>query len=208
MNKKYAIFDFDGTLVNSTEMWNRLAFDFLMEKGIEFDFKELSKEIEQLTLSEASEYLAMHFPIPMNANEIQSAFEQNLYKHYKSDIDLKRGIQKLLHQLKNNGVKICIASANSEKMIRLCLERLNIIEYFDFILSCEDDGSSKRNANIYLKAASLFGVNPSDIVVYENDINAIKIAVNSGFYCVGVYDNQSSETWNEICILADENIRE
>lgn len=207
MDKKFAIFDFDGTLVDSMSMWRALGLEFLDRYGVKYNRTELFNEIEKLTLPEAAELFIDKFSLDMSV--IQAVEEMNniVREHYKKDILLKEGMARFLNDIKEKDVHMCVVSVTEKSLIKLCLKRLGILDYFEFIFSCENMGLSKREATIYLEAAKKFNALPNEIAVYEDMLYSIKTAKKAGFYTVGVYDNQSKDTWDEICSLTDETLK-
>lgn len=126
--------------------------------------------------------------------------------HYKNDIPLKRNVKAYLRQLQADGVHICVASATAKPLMEACLKRLGIRSCFDFILSCEDMNTSKREPAVYLEAARRFGTVSENIAVYEDVLYAVQTAKNANFHTVAVYDEASDSDWEEICRIADETV--
>ena len=109
-----------------------------------------------------------------------------------------------MKKLKKNGVRLCVASASSAELISICLNRLNIREYFEFILSCEDLNTQKKDPDIYLEAVRRFGSSPETTAVYEDSHVAVQTAKDAGFYVVGIYSEDEKKYTDQILRTADE----
>ncbi|MCF0259394.1 MAG: HAD family phosphatase [Erysipelotrichaceae bacterium] len=202
MDKKYAILDMDGTLVDSMPYWNRLGLDYLRGKGVTESEESIHKETDGLTLSEAVRIYADRYGF--DAASAQEEMDEMMKSHYRNDIPLKPGVPALLNELKNSGVRLCVASASSALLISICLHRLNIRNSFEFILSCEDLNTRKKDPDIYLEAVRRFGSSPQETAVYEDSHIAVQTAKKAGFYTVGIYSADEREYMDQIIKTADE----
>src|SRR5699024_5440718 len=108
--------------------------------------------------------------------------------------------------LKQQGAKLCVATATAEPLARACLERLGVAHYFDFILSCEAVGKGKTQPDVYLEAARRMGSSPGDTAVFEDALYAAQTAKEAGFYTVGVPEASYEQDWPALAALADETI--
>lgn len=209
MDKKYAIFDMDGTLVDSMGYWLNVVSEYVEEKkhNINVENEKIFKDdVVTMTDVELAKYLKNVFGYNISEKELVEGFESIMERHYKFDIKLKNNVLSYLEKLKLSNVKMCVASSSPEYLIEMCLTNLNIRKYFDFILSCQTIGIGKNEPLIYNTAKNIFKVNEKDIAVYEDSIVALNTAKNAGFYTVGVYDKYSKSKWEEIKIIAHEVI--
>ncbi len=207
MNKKYAIFDMDGTIVDSMGYWKELAVEFLHSKGI-FDIsEELLIKIRPMTMTESSTVFINEFNLPLTVPEVISEMNRIMTEHYYHDIELKNGIVSYLDIMKSRGVHMCVASATPKPLIEACLKRLEVSDYFDFIISCDEVGAGKGSPAVYYACGDRFGnIKAEDIAVFEDAIFAGRTAKIANFYLVGIYDEISSDTWNELSEISDEII--
>lgn len=204
MDKPYAVFDMDGTLIDSMGYWRDLSREYLCFKDITADIEYIVEEVAPLTMSESSALFVERFQLDISSETAAEEMNHLMETHYRNDIPLKKGVRELLEELQKSGVKMCVASATSEQLLNDCLKRLGILRYFDFILSCETLNTHKREPRIYLKAAECFKADPAEIAVYEDALYAIETAKKSGFYVVAVHDAEESNHWDTICTIADE----
>ncbi len=209
MEKKIAIFDMDGTLVDSMGYWLNVVSEYIEEKkhNIKVEKDKIFKDdVVTMTDVELAKYLKNNFGYNISEDELVRGFESIMERHYKYDVKLKSNVQDYLEKLKNENVKMCVASSTPEHLIELCLEKLNIRRYFDFVLSCATIGTGKNEPKIYNEAKNIFKADAKDIAVYEDSIVALKTAKGAGFYTIGVYDKYSKNKWDEIKTTAEEVI--
>jgi len=204
MDKKFAIFDMDGTLVDSTGIWQRLEHLYLAEHGVTENVDEIMEQIKPMTLHEAGAYLIRHFGFSGPPEQFAAEMCAMMEPHYRSDVPLKAGAKEFLERLSRRGVRMCIASSTPEKLVWECLRRLGVADCFDFILSCEEVGFGKTHPDVYMEAARRLGAAVEEVAVYEDAPNAIRTAKSAGFYVVGVRDESAAAYWGEISTLADE----
>lgn len=108
---------------------------------------------------------------------------------------------------KNGHLKMCIATATDKHLAAYALKRLNIDEYFEFILTSGEVGSSKQSPDIFIKAAEKLGLPASDIVVFEDALHAIEASKKAGFYTVGVHEPVFEQDREKIQQAADCYVR-
>lgn len=206
MDKKCAIFDMDGTLIDSMTYWKSLAREFLTGKGISEVPSDVLEKIKPMTMTESAALFAQKFGLAGTPEQIAAEMNGMMDDHYRRDIPLKQGVAEYLEQLHRRGVRMCVASATAEPLMEACLSRLGVRKYFQFLLSCETVGVGKNHPEVYLESAKRLGGSPFQTAVYEDALYAASTAKKAGFYVVGVYDESAAAHWEELKTLADETI--
>ena len=135
MEIKFAIFDMDGTLVDSMGYWNRLADEYLARFGLPGLSPALKEESIALTMLESAQLFIREFGLPGTPEQIAGEINALMEEHYRTDVPLKPGAAELLARLKAAGVKMCVASSTHPALIDLCLRRLEVRDCFEFLLS-------------------------------------------------------------------------
>ena len=195
--KQCAIFDFDGTLVDSMSLWHHLGETFLQTKGIEPP-AHLQAILQNMTLQQSAEYMIEQFGLTDSVEQVIQEIGQLIENEYVYNIPLKPGVAPFLEVLQKEKVHMCIITASERSHVTSALQRLQIAEYFEFIVTCTEVGLDKNQPDIYWLAAERWGVQPSDVMVFEDALNALKSAKQGGFYTIGVYDS-SVEKEKEQC---------
>ena len=208
MDKRYAIFDIDGTLVDSMVYWKNLAKEYLALKGITHIPDIILEKIKPMTMTESAALFIEKFGLNGTPEIIAKEMNALMDTHYYKDIPLKKGIKEYLNKLYHSGTTMCVASATAVSLVEACLKRLGIIEYFSFLLSCETIGVGKSEPNIYYEAAKRLGAEPLDIAVYEDALYAAETAKKAGFYVVGVFDESAKKNFASLKEISDEIILE
>lgn len=201
MDKKFAIFDMDGTLVDSMIFWKHLASEYLHSKGVPNISENILEQIKPMTMSESAALFRAEFGL---TGDIEAEMNAMMDEHYRRDIPLKPGAAAYLRRLREKGVRMCVASATAEHLMKACLSRLGVLPCFEFLLSCESVGAGKNSPLVFLEAARRLGADVSESAVYEDALYAARTAKNAGFYVVGVFD--ASADREAVRSIADEII--
>ena len=206
MDKCFALFDMDRTLVDSMPFWDCLAIDFMEKRGEPRISPAVLEKIKPLTIVETAELLIQEYDLEETVETVSAELQKSMRQHYRQSIMPKEGINCYLQELTARGVKMGVVSATSEQLISVCLKRLDLLKYFDFILSCETVGIGKSSPAIYHIATEKLGAYPQNVAVYEDPLFAARTAKKAGYYVVGVYDKSSDDQWIDLRLLSDEYI--
>ena len=203
---KGAIFDFDGTLVDSMFIWDTIGEDYLRTLGKE-PHEDLKETFMTLTLEEAAEYYRTHYGVTLSVKEIVDGVNTMVEGIYRTRVALKQGVADFLAQLKENGTRMCIATVTDRYLVEETLDRLGILQYFSEIFTCAEVGYGKDKPIIYRKALEHLGTTKNETYVFEDSLFALKTAKADGFTAVGVYDRHETSQDN-LKSLADYYIRD
>lgn len=203
MEKQFAIFDMDGTLVDSMGFWNRLAEEFLARRGFPPLSPELQEESIALTMEGTANLFIREYHLPETAEQICSEINGLMEQHYRTDVPLKQGAAAFLDRMKAAGFRMCIASSTAPALLDICLRRLGVRDYFEFLLSCEEVGEGKNRPTVYLEAARRLGGTPENTVIFEDILVAAQTAKGAGFSLGVIYDVNSDAEQPQLKKLAD-----
>ena len=198
---KGAIFDFDGTLLDSMFIWDTIGEEYLRSLGKE-PHEDLKENFMTLTLEEAAVYYREHYGVTLSVKEIVDGVNTMVEQTYRTKVTLKPGIAEYLAWLKENGVRMCVATVTDRYLVEETLERLGVRHYFSEIFTCAEVGFGKDKPIIYQKALEHLGTEKSDTYVFEDLPFALNTAKTDGFPTVGVYDRHEVHQ-DELKGLAD-----
>ena len=148
---KGAIFDFDGTLVDSMFIWETFADDYLRSLSKE-PRENLRETFATFTLEQAAEYYQKHYGVTLSVEEIISEINEMVLQSYRTKVTLKSGVAEFLEKLKSKGVKMCVATVTDRFVVEEVLGKLGVREYFSEIFTCSEVGANKETPDIYNKA--------------------------------------------------------
>ena len=198
---KGAIFDLDGTLLDSMFIWDTSGEEYLRSLGKE-PHEDLNETFMTLTLEEAAEYYREHYGVTLSVKEIVDGINAMVEQTYRTKVTLKPGISEYLAWLKENGVRMCVATVTDRYLVEETLERLGVRHYFSEIFTCAEVGFGKDKPIIYQKALEHLETEKRDTYVFEDMLFALNTAKTDGFPTVGIYDRHE-EHQDELKELAD-----
>ena len=203
MREHFAIFDMDGTLVNSMPFWDRVCGELLEQMDIETPVEELMDTLKPMTIAQTAEYLNARYHKTLSVRELSDGMCSVMLTHYQTDVPLKDGVVPFLDALQKSGVRMCVASSSPTRLIEACLNRLGLAGYFECMLSAETVGKGKTEPDIFLAAADAFGAEPADVVVFDDALTAGRTAQKAGFRVAAVYDEGGHAEWETFRREAD-----
>lgn len=196
------IFDADGTLLDSMDIWTEIGTRFLLSKGITIK-KELAEEISTLSYEQAAAYYIEHFDNTATVQDIRDGVNALVKSFYFEEVTLKRGVKEFLEKLKKLGIKMCVATATDKFLIEKALERNGILHYFESVLTCNEVGAGKDSAEIYEQALKSLDTDKADTLIFEDAHYAIVTAKAAGFSVVAIEDGAERKYKEKIKALSD-----
>ena len=184
---KGVIFDIDGVLLDSLGIWDDLGARYLKSIGVKPE-EGLNDVLFSMSMEQGASYLNGHYNLQKSDAEVHVGLSQMLEDFYFNEVHPKPGAKELLEFVKAKGIKITAATSSPRLHIEKALERNGMLKYFDKIFTNSEVGASKHSPEIYNRAAAFLGTKPSDTLVFEDSLYALKTAGNAGFNTVGVYD--------------------
>lgn len=185
---KAAVLDMDGLMFDTETMVFEIWQDMMTARGYEYsveDYKHtVGKRKKEVELFYLGRYGA-DFPYWELADECRGRY---LERVASEGLRTKPGLYPLLDFLKDNGVKIALATSTSRKTSTLNLSITHTDKYFDALVCGEDVRNGKPDPEVFLTAAERLGVKPQDCVAFEDSINGILSAYSAGMATVMVPD--------------------
>ena len=189
---KLAIFDLDGTLIDSTSLWADIDKEFFHKRGMEIP-PSYNEEIAHIGLQKAAELTVEKYVPNERVEDVIKEWIDMSAHAYKETIPLKEGALDLIKLLHDNGVIITLATANSKDIYEPCLSRLEMLEHFAIVMDVNSCKQGKNSPEIYDLISNKFGVKREETIVFEDMIVPIITAYKAGYNVVGVYDKASTK---------------
>lgn len=197
MQKKGVIFDLDGTILDSMDIWKEIDVKFLGRRGLEVP-DDYFRNIAPLGFDGAAAYTIERFGFPETPEQIIEEWYQMAVDAYTKEVELKPFAKEYLLFLKEQGVKLGIATSCETQMFLPALERNGILGLFESYTTVREVPRGKEFPDIYERQAEKMGLLPGECTVFEDILKAVQGANAGGFYTVGVFDLHSAYEWGEI----------
>lgn len=199
---KAAIFDMDGTLLDSMSEWRKLNCSFVREQGIELT-DEQEKDLLSMSGMMVVEYVKERFGIETPFSALLERSSRLMEQPYRRGLLPKAGAMAYLSRLRERGIKTVICTATPSRLMMIALNKANLISNLDYIFSTDMLGGSKADPAFYDGLCALIGEKKENCVMFEDALYAMKGARSAGLGVVGVTDETNERDRGEICALCD-----
>ena len=143
-----AIFDMDGTLLDSMPVWEHASERYLQNKGIEVREK-LSEILFSMSMQKGAEYVKENYHLTESTDEIVTGVNNIVYTAYEKEVQPKEGVREFLDKLQAEGIKMVVATSTDRPMVEAALKRTGLLSYFERIFTCTEIGKGKVEPDIY-----------------------------------------------------------
>lgn len=223
--KKYIIFDMDGTLIDSIGVWNRVDQKVIQEyAGLTIDLDVIQKERDEFFHQNqvGDIYLAYcRFLIEKYNLDVQTDSELQQIRLIKSgevfenEMDYKPYAVDLLKKFKELGFTIILATTSTQTELDIysrknkkMISQMNIVDDFDLVLKKEDVKNIKPNPEVYNKILGFYNATPDECLAFEDSYVGVLASKDAGIEVVNVYDRYADKDRERINEIADYSIKD
>lgn len=187
-----AIFDVDGTLLDSMSVWDTIGEAYLRSIGYE-PRENLNAVFKNMGLEQAARYYQTEYGVTLSIEAIMEGVNARLERFYSREALLKQGAAELLEGLRRDGVKLCIATATDRYLVEAALSRCGVLSCVGEIFTCGEVGHGKDEPHIFEAACRFLDTKLAETWVFEDALYAIRTAKRAGFPVAAVYDRHEKE---------------
>ena len=200
--KRGAIFDMDGTLLNTerfyTQGWLETADKFGVERK-----PELAKAMSGSAVTSMPEIMHRFYP-GIDATKYLSIVVDFVKSESEKNLELMPGVEEILEYFKSQNVVMAVASSSLKNVVEANLSRTGIIDYFKVVIGGDQIKNGKPAPDIFLKAAEELGVSASDCYVFEDSLNGVRAGYAAGASTIMIPDQaEPTEEIKKICRVYD-----
>lgn len=188
------IFDLDGTLLNSNDLWVEVDLEFLARHGCQVT-REYEEVVTKATFPAAAAYTRAYYHLDLTEEEIMGEWEDLAAHHYRDLVELKPGARALLEQCRSRGEEMALFTACRPRLCRLALARHQLEGYFSHVVFAEELGLEKHDPRCFQALSHTLGVEPGECTLLDDSPFNCATARKAGMHVIGVYDPCYASRW-------------
>jgi HAD superfamily hydrolase (TIGR01509 family) len=178
------IFDLDGVLIDSEQVWARVRQRFVGEHGGRWR-DEATREMMGMSSTEWSRYMAEELEIPLPPSDISRQVVERVAEVYRRELPLLPGAAEAARRLAANW-PLGLASSANRPLIDLVLDLAGLAPLFRVAISSEEVPRGKPAPDVYLEAAARLEVEPRHAAAVEDSTNGLLAARAAGLGVVAI----------------------
>jgi thiamine diphosphokinase len=184
-----AIFDCDGTLVDSMHVWHNVFGAVLPKYGKTID-SDIFDRVEAVSLMGGCQICVDELDLPITAEALYEEFCAYVTDQYQHHVSIIPGAKEFLQELHDAGIPMAVASSTPVREVRAALAAQGIEYLFKTVVSTEDVGGvDKVEPDVYLEALRRLGTDKATTWVFEDAPFGARTAQNAGFPVVALYND-------------------
>lgn len=206
-NIEGAVFDLDGTLLDSSWVWEKVDEKFLGDRGFQVP-DDYVDEISPLGAERVAVYTIERFGLNEDKDDIVREWIEMAKKEYATEVVCKPYAKEFLEELQKLNIKMAVATSSDRELFMKTLEREGILKYFQKIVTVDEVERGKGYPDIYEEVARRIKVNPHKCLVFEDILAGVTGASLGEFNVVAVFDEKSKHNWEKIKSISKYSIND
>jgi HAD superfamily hydrolase (TIGR01509 family) len=184
MDPAAIVFDLDGVLVDSEQIWDQVRRRIVADRGGRWR-AEATRAMQGMSTPEWSAYLAGTLGAAGTAEELATAVVAAMADRYRAAVPLLPGAVAAVVALARRW-PLAVASSSPPDLIRVVLAAAGVADRFRAAVSSEEVPRGKPAPDVYLAAAGRLGAEPARCVAIEDSANGLRAAAAAGMTVVAV----------------------
>lgn len=198
-----AIFDVDGTLLDTMKFWASACSDYLRTLGITPD-PDHDQKMFEMTVIEGTDYTIDRYGLTQDRQMLMDGISNYAYLYYAEKSEVRPGMPALVRALQEHGVPMAAATSSERMQVQAGLARNGLLAPLAAIFTCTEIGAGKHHPDVYEAAWQAIGCPARETVwVFEDALYAVRTAKAAGFKVCGLFDPTSAENEAAIRAFAD-----
>ena len=189
MSVRAVVFDLDGVIIDSEEVWEEVRRGYVAEHGREF-LPDTQQRLMGMSTPEWARYLAEDVGVGVPPERVAADVLDRMAERYRARVPLIPGAVDAVHRIAAR-FPVALASSSARVLIDRVLESAGLTGVFRATLSTEEVPRGKPAPDVFLAAAERLGADPAECAAIEDSSNGLRGAAAAGMavICVphGVY---------------------
>ena len=170
-------------------------------KGIDIE-DAVQHKMTTMNLDASLKYMKDYYKLEESFEELFRDFSRTVEDFYRNKVEAKEGSLEILKYFKDKGMKVVIGTSTADHFANIVIEKYGIDKFIDGLYTADSVGHLKGEEEFYLSIADDLGEDPEEIFLVDDSYLALRTAKRAGLIGVGIYDENSKDTWPTI---VDEN---
>ncbi|MCQ2443584.1 MAG: HAD family phosphatase [Oscillospiraceae bacterium] len=192
------IFDLDGTLIDSTDVWHQIDLDFLKKYNTPWS-PAYDLGVMYSTFPVSAVFTKEYCHLPQSPEEIMAEWLEMAHHAYAHTIPLKPFVREFLEQCRRDGISMAIYTSCEPELAEAVLQNNGIRDYFSQIVYARDLGCEKQDPAAYPAVLNRLDVKKEEITFFDDSPVNTMGAIQAGWNTIGVYDRAVSGSWADFC---------
>ena len=199
------LFDCDGTLLNTMNIWNETEEQLISQATRPLTFEELN-DIRSAPITEGAALFHEKHGVGSSSQDVLDFLDGALMGFYHTQAEALPGAAALLAALHDDGIPCAVITSSPLRYVEAGLRHAGIWEYFATVIATDEVGLSKRDPAIYLNTLATLGADPARAWGVDDALYAIRAMKKAGLQTVGAYECDETGTFEDLAATATRTV--
>lgn len=207
MKYKAIIFDMDGTIINSENLWTE-AFKNMLQERCNISEKECLEVLPQLkgaSLYTSCAFIKMNYNIPDSVEQLIQQKETFVFENFAKLVNFIDGFESFHQKLNSQGLATAIATNATQSSLDQIKQHIPLSNYFHEHIYCIDDvgKKAKPEPDVFFHAAEQINIEPANCIVIEDSSHGIAAAKAAGMFCIGINTGNDKQALSQADMIIE-----